>query len=93
MPPSPQSPHTLAELAAAMQALKAEKERAAVAKRQALRRIRDRDHQAHTRWQDMLAFGVLVVALVGADFRWVPHLLTRFELDADAEELEDELGT
>ena len=39
----------------------------------------------------MMAFGVSVVALVGGSFGWVPHLLCRFELTADVEEVEKEL--
>ena len=40
----------------------------------------------------MITFGVMVVAIVGADFTWVPNLLSRFQQTANHEHVKDEIG-
>ena len=40
----------------------------------------------------MITFGVMVVAIVGADFTWVPNLLSRFQQTADPDDVKDEIG-
>ena len=43
------------------------------------------------RWENMMAFGVQVVALIGGSFGWIPRLLRLFELTAECDEVEKEL--
>ena len=60
-----------------------------------LRRIHRRDQKARARsrasWQNMITFGVMVLAIVGAEFGWVPNLLSRFQQTAEPEEVQDEI--
>ena len=60
-----------------------------------LRRVHRRDQKARARsrasWRNMIAFGVMVLAIVGADFGWVPNLLSRFQQTAEPEEVQDEI--
>ena len=39
----------------------------------------------------MITFGVMVLAIVGADFSWVPNLLSRFQQTAEPQEVQDEI--
>ena len=59
-----------------------------------LRRIHRRDQKARARsrasWQNMITFGVMVLAIVGADFSWVPNLLSRFQQTAEPEEVQED---
>ena len=60
-----------------------------------LRRIQRREEKARARsrasWQNMITFGVMVLAIVGAEFAWVPNLLSRFQQTADPKEVQDEI--
>ena len=60
-----------------------------------LRRVHRRDQKARARsrasWRNMIAFGVMVLAIVGADFGWVPNLLSRFQQTAEREEVQVEI--
>ena len=40
----------------------------------------------------MITFGVMALAIVGADFSWVPKVLSRFQQTADPEEAKDEIA-
>ena len=39
----------------------------------------------------MITFGVMVLAIVGADFSWVHTLMSRFQQTAEPEEVQDEI--
>ena len=61
-----------------------------------LRRIQRREEKARARsrasWQNMITFGVMVLAIVGPEFSWVPNLLSRFQQTGDTEEVQDEIS-
>ena len=60
-----------------------------------LRRMQRRDQKARARsrasWQNMITFGVMVLAIGGAEFSWVPNLLSRFQQTGEPEEVQDEI--
>ena len=47
------------------------------------------DHRR--RWENMVTFGVAVLALVGGNFDWIPALQQRFKVTAETEEVEEQL--
>ena len=73
------------ELAAVQQALKQ-------ARRAAQTCQWKQKHREEQRWEEMMSFGVLVLALVKQpELPWAPALIQRFELTADAEEVDEKL--
>ena len=74
------------ELAAVEQAAK-------TARRAAQKKEWKRCSRVGKRWERMMSVGILVLALVAQpDLRWVSKLIERFELSADAEQVEEELA-
>ena len=71
-----------ADAAQAQQTLRAQLHR--LRKSERTKRTRTR-----SRWDAMIQFGVMVFTILGADFAWVPNLLSRFQQTADPEEVED----
>ena len=65
--------------------------------KQAEKRERKRAYKAHAdhsrRWENMMTFGVAVLALVGGNFDWTPALLQRFKVTAETEEMEEQLSS
>ena len=50
------------------------------------------ENRERQRWEEMMSFGVLVLALVKQpELLWTPALIQRFELTADAEEVDERL--
>ena len=54
---------------------------------------RDQKARARSRasWQNMITFGVMVLSIVGAEFSWVPHLLSRFQQTGELEKVQEEI--
>ena len=67
---------------------------AAVVKKRAAQKLQwQQKRRAQQRWQKMMSFGMLVLASVSQTaLPWIPALIERFELTADAEEVEEKLG-
>ena len=65
--------------------------------KQAEKLERKRAYKAHAdhrrRWENMVTFGVAVLALVGGNFDWIPALQQRFKVTAETEEVEEELSS
>ena len=65
--------------------------------KQAETRERKRAYKAHAdhrkRWDNMVTFGVAVLALVGGNFDWIPALQQRFKVTAETEEVEEQLSS
>ena len=63
--------------------------------KQAEKRERKRAYRAQAdhsrRWENMMTFGVAVLALVGGNFDWIPALLQRCNVTAETEEVEEQL--
>ena len=92
MPPRVRLPQELAELTACWSSAHDQQQNL----KTQLKKLRRREQRARARtrtsWLDMITFGVMVVAIVGADFTWVPNLLSRFQQTANPKDVEDEIG-
>ena len=91
MPPRVSRSQDVAELAACCESALQQQRHI----KETLRRINRREQKARARsrasWQNMISFGVVVLAIVGAEFSWVPNLLSRFQQTADPEQVQDEI--
>ena len=89
MPPKRRSREPVAELTAR----RADAAQAQQTLRAQLQRLRQRERTKRTRsrsrWGAMVQFGVMVFTILGADFAWVPNLLSRFQQTADPEEVKE----
>ena len=89
MPRRPRSSEPVAELAARL----ADAAQAQQTLRAQLHRLRQRERtqraRSRSRWDAMVQFGVMVLTILGADFAWVPNLVSRFQQTADPEEVEE----
>ena len=89
LPRRPRSSEPVAELAARL----ADAAQAQQTLRAQLHRLRQRERtqraRSRSRWDAMVKFGVMVLTILGADFAWVPNLVSRFQQTADPEEVEE----